>query len=789
MRIGRVAIAGVLLSAIWLAASLGAAERPLVRIAIVTDGPWEYNEHVMAIFKKEILALTSGEFEVQFPPAKQLQGDWSAGSVRRILDAVLADDEIDLIVANGMLTSGDVCLRGPLPKPVIAPHVLDPKLQGIPLNNGMSGVKNLSYISFFMDIGHDLAVFREVVSFKRLAFLGSQVELEALPGLKDQLLGVMQENGVEVEFINVGMSVEEALDAISDQVEAVYVAPMLGMAGEEFERLVSGLIQRRLPSFSVLGESEVKRGLLMGLAPEVDISSLARLVAVNIQQILLGEDPSALQVIFPKGERLTLNMQTAREIDVYPNWNVITEAVQIQPESETLGQRFSLLEVAHEAEALNRDLMAQERAVAAGREDVSQARSTLLPKLQISGEEVALEADAVTAGFQTERTRTGKVQLTQVIFAEQALGNLSVQGHLQRSRESKRDQVRLDVIQEAVTAYLNVLRAKTFERIQRDNLRLTRSNLELAQIRREIGIAQPGELYRWQSQIATARKATVEYSAQRSAAAIEFNRVLHRPLEEPFSTEEIGLDDPRLITLRSRLFGYLENRRNLSIFRDFLVEEYLPSLPELKQLDAAVSAQERALKSARRAFWIPTIAAQGELSDILSRSGVGSDIPPTGGDVTWNLGVSISFPLFSGGSRFAVVRQSKAQLSKLEMQRESVSERLEQRIRTALHMINSSYASIQFSYEAADAAHKNLEVVSDAYARGMVSILGLLDSQNAVLVADQLAGDAVYKFLVDLMEVERSVGQPIFLDQVEADKFYVRLGTYFVKSGIELKRH
>ena len=788
MNIGRAAILGVLLSTIWLAASLGAAELPLARIAIVTDGPWEYNEVILASFKEEILTLVEGEFEVRFPPAKQLQGDWTAGSVKRALDELLADDEIDLIIAGGVLTSSDVCRRGPLPKPAIAPYVLNPQLQSIPLANGVSGVENLSYITFLADIGRDLEVFRDIVPFHRLAFLGSKVEFESIPGFGDKLLEAGQEAGVELEIIGVGTSIEEALEAIPDGVEAVYVAPLLGLPAEEFERLVSGLIQRRLPSFSVLGESEVKRGLLVGLSPEVDISHLARQVALNIQQILLGEDPSTFQVLFPRGERLTLNMQTARDIGVYPNWNVLTEAVQIQPESETVSRRLSLLEVAREAEALNRDLMAQERAVVAGREDVSQARSTLLPQLDISGQEVVLEDDFVIPGFQTERTLTGKVRLTQVILAEQALGNVSAQGHLQRSRESKRDQVRLDVIQQAVTAYLNVLRAKTFERIQRDNLKLTRSHLELAQIRHEVGTAEPGELYRWESQIATARKATVETSAQRSAAAIELNRVLHQPLEEPFATEEIGLGDPHLITRQSRLFGYLDNRRNLRVFTDFLVEEYIPSLPELRQLDAAVAAQERALKSTRRSFWMPTIAAQGELSDIFSRSGAGSELPPPGGDVTWNVGVSVSLPLYSGGARIAALRQAKSQLAELQLQRESVSERLEQRIRTALYVINSSSAGILFSYEAADAAHKNLEVVTDAYARGVVSILGLLDSQNAVLVADQVAGDAVFKFFVDLMEVERSVGRFFFLDQAEADVFYARLEAYFAKSGIEIKR-
>ncbi len=79
-------------------------------------------------------------------------------------------------------------------------------------------------------------------------------------------------------------------------------------------------------------------------------------------------------------------------------------------------------------------------------------------------------------------------------------------------------------------AYLNLLRAQTLERVQKENLELTRSNLELARVRQQIGISGPAEVYRWESQIATARKEVINANAQRNAAEIGVNRVLHQPL-------------------------------------------------------------------------------------------------------------------------------------------------------------------------------------------------------------------------------------------------------------------
>ena len=113
--------AGVLLLIFSLVASPAAAALPVVRVAIVTDGPWDYNQEVLANVQKEVGVLTEGEFDVRYPPRIQLQGDWTVASVRAALDQVLTDPTVDLVIAAGVLGSGDVGQRGPLPKPVIAP--------------------------------------------------------------------------------------------------------------------------------------------------------------------------------------------------------------------------------------------------------------------------------------------------------------------------------------------------------------------------------------------------------------------------------------------------------------------------------------------------------------------------------------------------------------------------------------------------------------------------------------------------------------------------------------------
>ncbi len=98
--------------------------------------------------------------------------------------------------------------------------------------------------------------------------------------------------------------------------------------------------------------------------------------------------------------------------------------------------------------------------------------------------------------------------------------------------------------------------------------------------------------------------------------------------------------------------------------------------------------------------------------------------------------------------------------------------------------MGGSFASIRLSREAAEAAANNLELTIDGYSRGVVSILDLIDAQNAALASDLGAANAVYEFLIDLMDVERAVGRySFFMDDAEIDDLLNRLDAYFVRTA------
>ena len=779
---------------------------PRVTIGVVRDGPSDQHPEITERFRQEILGLLSGDFNVSMPPEKDLQADWTLAGVAAAVDRLLSDPEIDVVLALGVMASHVAAQRRDLPKPVVAPIVIDAELQGLPLEDGASGVRNLNYVTLPQTIPPDLLAFREIVPFTRVAVLANGPSLEQIPEIKSRAEQRLAEIGLEARWSPVGTTLESALVGLSDDIEAVYILPLFRLVSSDFDRLVEALIDRGLPSFSWRGASEVRRGILAGRKPDTFFPRLARRTALNIQRIVLGEDAGTLPVAFPARPRVTINMATARAIGVYPPWKVITEAQLINEERREADRRLSLASAVREAVRVNLDLAAEGRAVAAGAQDVRTAASLLLPQINVSTLGNVIDEDRAQASFgnQSQRTFSGSATLSQVIFSEATWANVSVQRSIQQSRVLDRERVRLDIAVEAATAYLNVLRAKTVERIERENILVTRTNLELAQVRRSIGASGPGEVYRWENQIANDRQAVIEASVQRNLAEIELNRLLHRPLEEPFLTEEVGLDDPLLITQHERLLSQTAGDPwSFRVLRAFMAQEALAASPELGALEAGIKAQRRALRSAGRAFWSPTLALQAGVTNVFSRGGPGTDSPlqaaslPDGfnnlftdvDDLNWSVGLNISLPLFSGGSRFAARSQAAEELAGLELQRGSVAERVEQRVRAALHQMGGSLANIDLSRDAAEAARNNLDLVSDAYGRGLVSILDLLDAQNAALVADQVAANAVYDFLIDLMIVERAAGEfDLFRTPEQREAFFERLDAFFAEAGAPTTR-
>ncbi len=110
------------------------ATRPF-RVGVVSDGPLTAGvQKVLEGIRKEAkLLVRGGRRPIEFPPDKQLIGDWSQASVAAINQQLLQDPDVDLVVVFGLVATRDMVSRPALSKAVIAPLAPDPRLSGLPL--------------------------------------------------------------------------------------------------------------------------------------------------------------------------------------------------------------------------------------------------------------------------------------------------------------------------------------------------------------------------------------------------------------------------------------------------------------------------------------------------------------------------------------------------------------------------------------------------------------------------------------------------------------------------------
>jgi outer membrane protein TolC len=724
-------------------------------VGVVTDGSLDRMGKQQRTFVDELLALTGREFNVQI---KEFSGDWSRQKMLAAIDAVYADESVDFVLMTGFVSNQLAATRQSFPKPTFLPAILDTGLLPNPPIDGRSGIENLNYLAAYADFGEDLDTLARITPFTNLALVIDENLASAIPELRQSALEVANARGIELtQVIHDGVN-HDLTERIPPGTDAIFVAALPRMPEESFEALVTAINVAKIPSYSFAAVADVERGLLATNTEPRDIDRQARLNALNMQAVMLGEAAEDQPVASSVKDKLTINMATARMIGLSPSFQVLNEAVLLNQDAQVYGQRFDLVEVATTALERNQDLQAARFGLLASENEINRARSGLFPQVGVSGSYTTRnDSPAVILGLFPEQTADLAVSLDQLIYSDPVAAGVTIQTELQASREAELHELRLDVVQAATTAYYLVLNAESQLRIQENNLRISRTNLELAQNRVTLGISTMSDVYRWEAEVARAQIVVVSARSDLRQSWETLNRILHRPLGTRAVLEEASFDEPFIMT-RSEFDDLVRSPADFAKFSTFYITRALSQAPELEQINAQILAKERDVSSKKRAYWLPDFTIGGRYTDNLRQSGVGAGPTAGQGLTDWSVGVQATLPIFSGGLKKANLSRSEYELRQLETARVAAEERVEEEVRIQLHAAQAAYSQIDLSAAAAASSRKNFELVSDAYARGTVNVIELLDAQDTSLAATASAEASLYNFLITIMSLQRAVG-------------------------------
>ena len=759
-------LAGITAAPAWAMDNVAGipVQQPRVwRIGIVTDGSTPADKALAELFMKNIRMVAESDARVRFADRWILSGNDSRQGVRNALNRLFASPDVDIVIVLGVIGSTEVLERRNIPKPVIAPYIARFALHGRKKHGNASGIKNLVYIDSMYYLDEDIKTFKKLAHFNHLAVVLDRRVVNSFPNLDSLARDFGKKNGLKLDIVPAGSSAGEVLAALPEGTDAVMVGPLWHFDRQQFRQFAQDLVKRKIPGFSIWTAEQVEDGMFAGLENEGREDILARRTAIAFLDITDGIRPEAVVVKFVRSRHITINMATARAIGVYPSLLILTKARLINERQENVKRHINMKQAVDEAVEANLQLQSAATTVKAGEHSLKEAMSALLPRVDLETGARAIDEDRAKAsgGASPERAWTGSVGGSVLLYSDKKWARYTAEEHLQEARKMNLDRVKLDVTYDASVAYLNVLRARTVERIYRENLKLTEANLARARVKVSTGAAGPDEVYRWETKFANDRSQLLYRESDTMDAMEALNRILHRPLQEKFIPEEATLKDPLFIMGDRFFFQLMENPWLLRKFRDFAAREAIELRPELKEYAAAIKAKERLRVSAKRQIWLPDFIVEWKVDHYLAQDGAGqrdsrlSDLD----DTDWNVGVYARIPLFEGGKKVAEAARLQEEVARLNINQSAQAEVIVQQVLKAINRTRASYPSITLSRQAAEAAKRNLDLVTDSYVHGIKSIIDLLDAQNQSLSADLDAANAVYNFLIDFMGVQRAIGE------------------------------
>lgn len=745
-------------------------------VAIVSDLAQNEPHFFEEGIKAEIEALLSPRFTVNFTEI------YTGGNIKGITDeitAIFTDKQADVLIGAGIISSKILGNQKAYPVPSIASiQLVNEANAGGDPTPSTSGVPNYTYIRSPFNIEAGIETLQQICRCNKLAVLTN----DNLSAITFDPKEIYSDAEVEIEWISLGPDLGGSTAAIPDDVGGVYVlSPLNNYTLEDVKILFDKLIERKLPSFSILDSPMLEQGAYASFLASDNLKKIPRRIAMNVEKIAEAEDPKDFPVdIETFASQLVVNMETVNKVGKFPNWKLLDRALLININKPSSTRILNLRSAIAEAIQNNLGYQIETKQNQISAQDVALAKSNYLPQLDLESTSFFLDENTVNSSFGTKGSFnwTAGASFSQLILSEPAMANIAIQKLLYESQLQVQKQSELDVILEVAQRFFAYLQVAAIADLQNNNIMAVNQNLTIASNKEKVGYSGVSDVYRWQTELDLAKTDLYETNAQLKAVRFQLNETLNRPIKEGFVIEESENIDQFIQQLDETFLNLIEDEAALQQLADFMVLEARRNLPELRQIELAIAAQERLLKSNKRAFYWPTVAFGASYNYPISTVNPG-DPPPIPGfeanlNPTWSAAFNLSIPLFAGGARKYQKEKTEVGLFQLQDQQKDLNNLLELQVRANMEQVNASYNNIRLTRRAATAALQNIGIVQDLYKSGQINVITLVDAQNALLGAQINAANSAYQFMIDFFSLQRSVGNYSLLATEEQNEAFLQ---------------
>ncbi len=752
-----------------------------VTIGILADKSSEETRPLLSKLQSEIKGVVGQNATIVFKEV--LENGFNAQTAKSNYQTLLNSDA-DIILSFGVVNNLILDKEEQYPKPVILFGSANSDFYDFPEGQKTSGVNNITYLIAPFSYTNDLDTFKSLYDYKKIGIVVDDFIPENLP-IKKLFDDYFSKNGGSYQLIP--LQKDGSITADLNDIDAVYLAAGFYLNDSEFKTLVGSINAKKLPSFSAYSKEDVEKGILASNQPETNIDQFFRRIALNVEAIIEGTNPSTLPMYLDYKKKLSINSSTAKQIGFPLRYSMLANADFIGGENDVVvGTSYSIIDIMKGVVEKNLSLDVERKNIELSSQDVKTAKSSYLPNVTASANAAYLDPEVaeISNGANPEFSTSGNVTLEQVIYSEGAGANITINENLQKAQEETYNAAELDALLNASVAYFNALVLKTNVAIQNQNLQVTKKNLEIADQNFVAGESGKSDVLRFRSQLAQNTQSLINAENQKLQAFNTINQLMNNPI-----ATEIDVDDAKISEGIFENYKYqdfleiLDDPKLRPALVEFLVEEAKKNAPELKNIGYNMEATQRNYRLNNLGRFVPTVALQGQYNLTISESGKGTTVPegfPNAPDGSYNVGVNLSLSIFQQNQRNINRQTAKIQEDQLLVQKGNTELSIEKNVNDILLDMTNQIANIEISKVSEEAARESLDLTQNAYAQGAVPLIQLIDAQTNYLQAQLARATANYDYLLTSMQLERAIGYFFLMNTQASNQDFIRRANEFI---------
>lgn len=404
-----------------------------------------------------------------------------------------------------------------------------------------------------------------------------------------------------------------------------------------------------------------------------------------------------------------------------------------------LGHADDLMQVYQQAKSNNPDLRKVETDRDAAYEKISESRGALLPQLGLNAGYNINRGYRDNSGSKSD-VSSGTLQLSQTIFDMSLWRQLNITEKQAGVQDVAYQAQQQTLILDTATAYFNVLRGLDILSTTEAQKEALYRQLDQARQRFNVGLVA----------ITDVQNAQAQYDQTLADEVVARNNLENylevlRQISGMFYPELNSLDTQRFTTKRPNDVNSLlkeAESRNLNLLTARLAQD--------------VAREQIRLEQTGHMPTVSLTASTGMSNNDYRGSNSGNNPDSINGNTT--AGITLSFPLFSGGQTSSRVKQAQYSYVGAGEALESAHRSMIQIVRSSYNNVSASISSVGAYKQTVVSAESSLEATQAGYDVGTRTIVDVLNATTTLYNAKQQLANARYDYLINQLNIKYALG-------------------------------